>query len=553
MPLSSLSCTGKRWVLAPQRGEDTLPSNPDALITWLQESRQLSAADAHAGTAWYDPSLYPDSAKAAERTKRALANGERIALFGDYDCDGITATLQLYRFFQRRKSNPFVRLPHRIHDGYGLRSPHIDELLGKNITLLFAIDTGTSAHEAIERAQEKGMDVIVLDHHHLLVPPPAFAMLHPSLATDLPHPHPSAAGVVFSFLHALEGSDWKDRTIDLALATMGTVADLVHLQGNNRTLVQEGLRAFEKLPLCPLRSFVERIVPKGPVTSVDIAFRIAPRINAAGRMADPLLAFRALLEGGQLLEDLDTLNRSRQDETNRFFEDALQEIAHSPDGNLPAFLTVASASYPPGIVGLLAGKLLDRYGRPCMATHIAGDGTCTASLRSPPGFHITEALEKGKHLLLNFGGHAQAAGATFPLLNASALTQLLTEDASTHIPEDALVPTLALDASLPASAMTQDFCRKLQTLEPYGQGNPEPLFLLKRVQLTDLRRVGDRGKHLQATLGNAKLIGFNLGAYGETAARPLDIVCRLGLHHWNGRTSVQLSLVDLRKAETAIS
>jgi len=517
-----------------------------ALVEFLKQSRGLHAAE-EPSHSWYDPALYPDAQKAAERVHSGIAEGQKIALFGDYDCDGVTASAQIVRALQRRGVEPVIRLPHRVHDGYGLKPSHIQEFVQAGVQLLITVDTGVSAHEAIDAANNAGIDVIVLDHHHVLTAPAAYAILHPSLAPDFPHPFPSAAGVVFTFLHALENGMWKDRDTDLALAMFGTVADLVMLKGHNRMLVQEGLAALRRLPPSPVRLFIDQLSNGKPLTSVDIAFRIAPRINAAGRMADPMLALRALLEGGPLLADLETLNGLRQDQTARALERALLELTPKPDGSLPPFLSIASTNYPHGILGLLAGRLTEKFGRPSMAVHIEGE-ICTASLRSPAAFNIVEAIGRTSDLLISFGGHAQAAGATFKLENYLALCTALEEDAGSHMSPEMLVPALALDATLPAEAVTQNFCTQLMDLEPFGQGNPEPLFLIENVQLENPRRVGGEGRHLQAQLKHCKTIGFGLGNLMEDVRGPVDIVCRVGLDTWNGRVTPQLFIVDVRVA-----
>lgn len=520
-----------------------------ALITMLREARRIEQDTQEEGGDWHDASrLFPNAPKAAERVLKAVAEKERIGLFGDYDCDGITSAAQIIRALGRRKTEPIVKLPHRVHDGYGIKPYHIEDFAQAGVTLLITVDTGISAHEAVDTANAKGIDVIILDHHHVLTAPNAYAILHPALVDTFPHPHPSAAGVVCIFLHALEkATHWADRDIDLALATIGTIADLVPLRGLNRSLVQDGLRAMQNLPMSPLRMLIDQLSAGKPLTSTDIAFRIAPRINAAGRMADPMLALRALLEGGALLNDLDTLNALRQDETQRALEKALTELTPGPDGTLPSFLSIASASYPHGILGLLAGKLTEKFGRPSMAVHIAED-VCTASFRSPAGFNITEALQRNKGKLTSFGGHAQAAGATFKLDEYIALTEALEQDVAAHMKPDQLVPTLAVDAILPPSAVTKDFHYQLSALEPYGMGNPEPLFLIEGVTLESMRRVGGDGRHLQATLGHCKVIGFNLGHLMEDARTPVDIACRVGIDTWNGRETPQLFLQDLRLA-----
>lgn len=487
---------------------------------------------------------------AAERTRKGIRDAERIAIFGDYDCDGVTSTALLLRALRRNGAEPLVRLPHRHHDGYGLKMKHVDEFAAAGITLLFTVDTGVGAHAEIEEANRRGIDVIVLDHHHFTKRPAAFAVLHPSLArTAINHP-PSAAGVVFAFLHALEPEAWAGREEDLALAAIGTVADVVTLRGDNRRLVTDGLAAMNRLGPSPLQQMLASVSRGQRITSTDIAFRVAPRINAAGRMADPTLALSAIMEGGEEMRMLEQLNTDRQAETNRCIEHALQSI--DPTGTydsalLPAFLCVASEDYPPGILGLIAGKLTERFGRPSMAVNIHGND-CVASLRSTPFYHMTEGLHRVAPLLTTFGGHAQAAGCSFKKENLSEIARLLNDDVMARVTGDNLIPMLGIDAALPIHAVSVPFCSSLTSLEPFGQGNSEPLFLSRGVRLSFPRTVGGEGQHLQAYAAHCKLIGFHFGQYIDAINQPVDLVYRLNVDTWNGKATPQLMLQDLRLA-----
>ncbi|UPA22684.1 DHH family phosphoesterase [Candidatus Peribacteria bacterium] len=531
---TEVSLQGKQWHVTDSKRD---------IETFILE--RLTALNDVETLHWDDAGVFPDTAKAIARVHAAIDARETVAIFGDYDCDGVTATAQMVRFFRRHGIEPIVRLPHRVHDGYGMREKHIAEFAEQKVSLILTVDTGVTAHDALKNATEKNIDVIILDHHHMQQPPDAYAVLHPDLATNFPAPHPSAAGVVFLFISAYEGAPWVERDIDLSLALFGTVADLVPLGGKNRKLVQEGLRALQRLPEGPLKHLVNTIGNGKPLASTDIAFRIAPRINAAGRMDDPTLALTALLDGGNALSHLETLNSNRQDETARCIEHALHTIGETLDENTPAFLAVADASYTPGIVGLISGKLSERFGRPSMAAAVTGD-TCVASLRSCPSYNIVEGLERIAHLLMDFGGHAQAAGCSFALRNFDAIAAALNADVRAHTNPDDLLPGLHIDAVIDVMSINTRLVLSLQQLEPYGQGNQEPLFLLPAVQLQNARRVGSDGKHLSATVGHCKLIGFGMGDLIGDVFQPLDIVCRIGMDTWNGKMTPQLFLVDAR-------
>ncbi len=488
--------------------------------------------------------------RAVCRISSAIERSERIGIFGDYDCDGITATAELVRFFRRRGVEPLVRLPSR-EEGYGLQRATVEDFLAQGARLLVTLDTGITAVEEVRDAQEGGMDVIVLDHHQPLAElPPAFAIIHPSLAPGYGEPHPSAAGVALALLRGLEGEHWEDMQTDIALAAIGTIADLVPLRGENRALAQAGLIHLSKLQ-GPLGLLRQNAGLAGAVTSADVAFRIAPRLNAAGRMADPALALCALLEGGAALEALEELNTRRQRETEALLQAMLSDLGiddADPSSAAGPLLSAAHEEYPPGIIGLLAGRLTEAFGKPSLVAAIAGE-TCTASLRSPPCYHITQGLARCSDLLLRFGGHAQAAGCTFPRAALPELTERLAADIAARTKPDELLPSVSIDAVMQPSDISLLFCEQLARLEPFGMGNPEPLLLLPHVQLQSPRRVGSDGKHLQARMGAAKAIGFRLGHLLEHAQGPLDIVCHCSIDTWQGARSAQLVIEDLRASK----
>lgn len=501
----------------------------------------------------FDPTSLCDIGKAVERIQRAVQNREHVGIFGDYDCDGVTAVAQLVRFFRRCGSDPTVRLPHRVHDGYGLKPKHIEEFATAGTTLLLTVDTGIAAHEAIDRACASGMDVIIVDHHEIRGPlPHATAIIHPDLATPKLTPPPCAAGLVSLLLAALEETMQPTSTEDRILAAIGTIADLVELRGGNRTLVQEGLAAIPSLIDGPLSHLITprlaatrsgSALAAARLNSRDIGFRIAPRLNAAGRMDDPMIALRAILDGGSAISLLDELNTSRQS----LVEELLTKIhtALPKQGHLPSLIALASEEFPPGVIGLLAGKLTDRFARPSMVASIAGD-ICTASLRSIPAVHITEVLGHSAHLLTSFGGHAQAAGCTFVRENFEELILSLQKDIAQSIPLEDFVATVHIDALLQTSAITLNLCESLQELEPFGQGNPEPRFLLQNVLLESPRLVGSTAKHFTASIGPLRTIGFGLSHLMPHLSQPVDAVCRLDINEWNGRRTPQIVIDDAR-------
>lgn len=518
------------------------------LVTRLRRERGL---DRESVDTWSDPHIYPQMERAVTRLKRALAEGEHIGVFGDYDCDGVTSVALLVRLVQRHGGHLSTRLPHRIRDGYGLRATQVTAFADEGVTLILTVDNGIAAHGALAEAKKRGIDVMILDHHHCESMPDAYAVMHPALIPEWNGAHPSAAGVAFSFVRAFEASDtWDTSTIDTVLTMMGTIADLVPLTHENRLIVQRGLRAIADLPDCPLKTLITRACGDTPPESTDIAFKVAPRINAAGRMEDPMTALKAVMEGGDALETLDRLNAVRQDDTAEALERALKEL--EPHSELPPFLCVASASYAPGIVGLLAGKLTERFGRPSLAASIDATGeTCTASLRGPSGYNVTQALRSSEDLLTHFGGHAQAAGASFPLASFIALADRLCANALEHLDPVSLSPSLTIDAMMPLASITTDIHADIRSLAPFGQANPEPMLLVPQVQLEKLRRVGNENRHLQGKAGKLSIIAFGQGQLlEELEGKTVDLACRVGVNTWNGKTEIQLIVVDIRLSTT---
>jgi single-stranded-DNA-specific exonuclease len=509
------------------------------IIEFLCAERSLERGRA----ALPDVGIFPDAARMKTRIERAIRDNERIVVFGDYDCDGVTGAAILARFLQRRGATFHIRLPDRAREGYGLKLHHIDEFAERGATLLLTVDNGITAHDALARAKDVGIDAIILDHHRLpSMLPPAFAILHPALAPDFSPPHPCGAGIALL-------ATGSDDPVDIALAGIGTIADLVELRGVNRSFAAAGIEALRALRDGPLALLKELAGCNETLSGTDIAFRIAPRINAAGRMASPLIALRALLGDREALLTLETLNRKRQTETARIVEELLADISVTDPAPLVA---VKSAAYPPGLLGLIAGKLTEKTGKPSIVGSLSLEGeTCTASLRSVPSYDVANGLAKAAHLLDSFGGHTQAAGCTFPTQHWEPLIRSLTEDIGQTVSGDHLVPTITVDAVLDSSHVTLAFSEALSELEPFGHGNPEPHFLIENLRFDDVRRVGSNSTHLQARSGALKVIGFGLGHLLDAAQNPLDLVCRVTTDRWNGRNTPQLILEDLRVAQPA--
>lgn len=487
---------------------------------------------------------FTDIDKAVQRLRSAIERNERIGIFGDYDCDGVTACAQLIRALERRGCHPIVRLPHRVRDGYGLQEKHVQAFAAAHVTLLITADTGITAVETVNRAQADGMDVIILDHHVLpRTLPNAYAMVHPALSDDATAPL-CAAGVTFAFLTVFEEGGWDGFREDLALAAIGTVADAVPLLGCNRALVREGLMTLEQLRDCPIAELTADIRTQGQKLSADdIGFRIAPRINAAGRMDDPMIALEAVLRGGTAIERLHALNVERQEQVKGFLDGCIA----SANAEQAPCICIAQEGLPHGIIGLIAGKITEATGKPSLVATVNGMNA-TASLRSPACCDISAALRECERHLTTYGGHKQAAGCTFPTASFAALRSALCDAISGQVPAHSLRPELFIDGEIPANLLDVRLYEGLASLEPFGQGNPEPRLLLRNVTLSALRRVGAEARHLQCMIGATKGIGFGLGNLLQHVAEPVDVLVRVGLDTWNGRRQAQVFVEDVRKS-----
>lgn len=495
-----------------------------------------------------DVGAFGDFSKARDMLRVAIAEKKVIGVFGDYDCDGITGVAQIARLLRRRGEEPVLRLPHRKDEGYGLKPAHIAELAKQGVQLLITVDTGVSCPEAMDAARERGMQTIIIDHHRMpAIPAKPDALLHPMLDMQGQNAHPSASGLCFAFVAAYEASEgndaWEGYEEDLLLGTLGTIADLVPLLGVNRSLVRAGLAVIPHIQN-PLAEFLTRAnVGKG-ATARDLAFRVAPRINAAGRMSDPTIALRGLLGDVSALEELDALNVSRQE----FVQELLEESLSSIDVTQPLIASM-NEKYTPGVVGLVAGKLTEAHGRPSMIASIEGD-TCTASLRSIPQYDITAGLTTIGELFVSFGGHAQAAGCTFTKSNYQKIVEGLNADIRSKLDPEDLVPELQIDAELDAKDVTSALCDALTKLEPFGQNNPEPRFVIKNATLAELKLCGAEKTHVQFRMGSVKAIGFRLGHIVPKMSpeERFDVACRLSINIWNGQRFPQIFVDDIRVA-----
>ncbi|WP_176220802.1 single-stranded-DNA-specific exonuclease RecJ [Cohnella massiliensis] len=537
------------------------------LVARLLVSRGLSSPEAAAaflgeGTdEFHDPFGMKHMDKAVERIRRALRDGERILVYGDYDADGVTSTALMIRLLRRLNGQFDTYIPHRSLEGYGLNLPAVDRAKENGVTLIVTVDNGISAVEQIAYAGSLGIDVVVTDHHEPpAVLPEAVALVNPKQA-DCGYPFKglSGAGVAFKLAHALLGR-MEPELADVA--AIGTVADLMPLVGENRALVRLGLERMNAAPTPGVRALASISgAEPGQLSSGRIAFGLAPRLNAGGRLERADGAVRLLVtedenEAGELALRLDELNVERQrlvDETVEAAEHMWQERVQELSGRAPEVIAIAGRGWNAGIAGLVAAKMVERHYKPAII--LAEDeatGLCKGSARSIDGFDLYAALTECAEWMEHFGGHQAAAGLTMRREHLADLEREMSRLARERILPDDWTPKKKADLVCGAAELTLEAAEALKRLEPFGNANPAPRLAVRGAFVTEARAIGKEGKHLrlvaEAEGRRLETVGFGMG---EEAGRLLpdvsvDLLGELSVNEWNGRSRVQLVLQDWR-------
>ena len=498
-----------------------------------------------------------------ERIQYALEHQEPIAIYGDYDVDGVTATALLVQALEGLGAKVRGYIPNRFDEGYGLNKDALDALQADGVKLVISVDCGIRSPDEALHAQTIGLDLIISDHHHPdgLNLPPAFAVINPKQHGD-PYPDKDLAGVgiAYKIAEALITSRYKASGFQLSdlldLVALGTVADLAPLVGENRSLVRKGLkqiRATKRQGLYSLAGVAQMKIDK--TTAGQIGFMLGPRLNASGRLESALASFELLttpdvMRAGQLALQLDGQNRQRQTITKTMQQQA-DQIAMSEDPN--AFLLFAAhEDFNPGVVGLAASRLTELYYRPAIVAAKSAEET-RGSCRSIPEFHITDALDLCKDLLVRHGGHAAAAGFTVKNENLPELVTRLKSIAEDQLSGRDLRQTLSADMVVPLSHLNFDVLNYLAYLEPTGYGNPDAIFVSRNVKVKAARTVGSENRHLKLSLEDERgatvdSIGFRMGHLQPTLPPRVDVMYHFEVNEYNGRKSLQLNLKDVKAA-----
>lgn len=551
----------KEWIVAPKlpyQAREELKDYSDIMqqlffnrgITTSNSAREFLNHESGA----YDPYLLSGMEKAVKRIFQSINNKDLIAVFGDYDADGITSTALLTEVLNEFGANVLPYLPER-EEGYGVNTDAIEFLKDCGVSLIITVDCGIRSPEELKFAQELGMEVIVTDHHvPAEVLPDVYAIINPKIEGD-PYPEKNLSGVGIAyklaqalFYHQRGSSEYANQWLDLA--AIGTVADVVPLLGENRLIVSKGIQTLKFTERVGLKSIINISgLNQRKINTFDISFGIAPRLNAAGRMDSPKKAMNLLLtkdpiEAGLLSQELDDINKKRQRITQTMQELAQQEI----DENR-LVINIIREEFTSGLVGLVSAKLTEFFYRPSIVGYKGKEFT-RASCRSIPEFHITHALDKCEHLLVRHGGHAMAAGFTVANENIDLLINEIERIAEEELDSKSLIPKILIDMEYPLHQLPVKILEDLDKLEPLGAENSEAVFVSRDVIVKNARTVGKDENHLKLRLRDKFVeydaIAFNQGFWGKEMPSKIDIVYSIERNYYNGNIYKQLRIKDLK-------
>ena len=493
---------------------------------------------------------------AVERIQQAVERREKIAVYGDYDADGVSATVLMVEALGHIGTQAIIYIPDRIKEGYGINHKAISHLQDTGVDLIISVDCGIRAVEAIQHANEIGVDVIVTDHHKPgLIIPEAYAVINPNKVDDS-YPFKGLAGVGIAFKLAQALGITSDHSIEsslLELVAIGTIADLSPLIEENRSLVARGLEALKTSTRTGLRALLKTTrQDQAQLNARSIGFVIGPRINAAGRLRNAQIAVDLLLtDDASVAEDfakqLEQINRQRRKLTSELVEKAREQ--YLAEQRTEGIIFASHASYHEGIIGLAASRLLDNFFRPTIVANISS-GITKGSARSIPGFNITKALENSKDLLIRFGGHAAAAGFSIEVAKVEQLRKQLDRYAAEHIKQEDLIPALEIDAFVHFTDLGVDLLHFIDQLEPCGMENRIPLFGARNVKAISARRVGKDESHLKLTLEQQGVlidaIAFGQGDSINKTNNQIEIAFHFERNTYMGVENLQLNIRDIK-------
>lgn len=551
------------WKLSERKYEDLSAQlianrglNPSELPQFLNPS--LSQLE--------PPNRIHDMEKAAKRIAQAIIASERVAVFSDYDTDGLTSAATIYHALMFFGNEPTVYIPHRVEEGYGLNNEAIAKLCDDH-TLIISTDCGITGVEPAKVAKARGVDLIVTDHHQRKeVLPDCHSIVHPGLLgpDGFLSPNLCGAGVAFKLAWAIGlaingggkvDSEFKHVLAELlAFSCLGTIADVVSLTGENRVMAHFGLKQLMKSKFVGIQEFIKSARLRDDVDGYTVGFLLAPRLNAAGRMGHAIDALNMLIsydkdEAAQIAEQLEKQNRDRQD-TEKKIVIAAKIQAEEILTEFPYAIVVSDASYHPGVVGIVAARLVEKYYRPTIVLVEHGD-ECHGSCRSIEGFDLAAAIKSQEHLLIRWGGHAMAAGLHIKKVNLPSFVAGLNKYVETHCPPELLQKKLHIDAVLSLGDITEELCHRINRMGPFGQGNRKPVFAALDVVLEDPKTMGRDSKHLRYTAVQGKhrrgCVHWNMGDYAHKfpVGVRVDLAFEPQINEWQGRRTIQLVVNEI--------
>jgi single-stranded-DNA-specific exonuclease len=560
----------KLWVVRQvdpiQRGLLSQALSISSATASLLINRGVTSVDQ--ATAWmsplqtHDPFLIPDIERAVDRLHQAMQRRERVCFYGDYDVDGMSATSIYLSFFRGLGAEVRAYVPHRLREGYGLNEAAVRTLASEGVSLLVTSDCGTTSHHEITLANQLGIDVVVTDHHQSdMEMPPALAVMNPHRQeARYPFHGLCSGGLAFKVAQAY-GMKYGSGSVPLEslldLVALATIADVVPLQDENRLFVREGLAHLSRGARCGIRALKQVAGISRECTAETIAFKLGPRLNAAGRLDEAIKGVRLLTteserEAQELAENLEQLNQARREIEADILQDALAQVESR---EVPGGIVLYARGWHLGVVGIIAARIMERFHRPTVVIAVNEQGVGKGSARTVPGFDLYQALAACRDLLIAFGGHPSAAGITIQEARLPEFAERFSALAETWARETHSIPTLHVDSEVRLNEITLQLIREIGTLHPFGAGNPAPTFAVRRLDVLHARVVGDN--HLKMTVRQGGSLPFDTIGFGMKSLEdrglslktPIDAAFTPELNHWNGHDRIQLRLRDIKAAE----
>lgn len=563
----------KRWEVSPRAPNAHFAQFPDLppLVVQILYNRGITApqdVEDFLAYRWAgdDPYALKGMPQAVERIAQAIIGQEPMVVYGDYDADGVTSTALMVQLLSALGAKVQPYIPNRFDEGYGLNNEALAELAERGAKVVLTVDCGIRSVDEVAYGNSLGLDIIITDHHSVgQKVPPALAAINPK-QPDCKYPFKELAGVGLAHKlgqallrsnalngHRSRANLHEDDFIDLV--ALGTVADLAPLYGENRKLVERGLKKLNHSPRPGLTALMEQRNARSPsqITAGTIGFVIGPRLNAAGRLDSALAAYRLLMaqdnaQAVPLAAELDQQNRERQKLTNDTVNTARQSVLQDKASRPLYFIT--HANFNPGVVGLAASRLSEEFYRPVLVAE-QGQDTTKGSARSIPEFHITQALDQCAELLVRYGGHAAAAGFTVENDKLPVLQERLLNIAHQNLNVDTLRPTISVDGEVNLRGVRPALIEAITSLQPFGYGNPTPRFLTRNLRIKYKKAVGYEGNHLRLVLHDGRsewsAIAFRQGHWDNRlrVSQNIDVVYALEFNEWNGERQMQLNIKDL--------